>query len=215
MAAIDPRLEPLYLIADLGTALARGLHLPSIVSAFLSGGGRMVSLRSRGVDDRAAIEVGRAIAAQVSAAGGLFLVHQRLDLAILLAADGVHLPARGFTPDETLRVAGRRLLLGRSAHDPGEIHGPAPFSSRPPELAFHTLGPFFPSTSKPGYGPHLSLSSLGGLPGPVYALSGVTPHNAPDAVAAGAFGVAVVGAILFADDPAQTTRDFLAALAQS
>lgn len=211
MAEIDPRLEPLYLIADLATAQERDLHLPSIVSAFLRGGGRMVSLRARGVDDRAALTAGRDIAAQVSAAGGLFLVHQRVDLAILLAADGVHLPSQGFTPDECRRIAGRNLFLGRSTHSPAELHSLADRPHRSPH-SFFTLGPFFSSISKPGYGPQLPLSALQNLPGPVYALGGITPDNAPSAVASGAFGVAVLGGILFAEDPARATRAYLSAL---
>ncbi len=207
MGEIDPRQDPLYLIADVATADGLGVDLVQAVRGYLSGGGRMVSLRAQGISDGRALRLGREIAAMVASVGGLFLVHRRADLAVILAADGVHLPSDGLTPREVREVAGHSLVLGQSAHRPKEVPGPP--------VAFATLGPFFESLSKPGYGPALSLSALTDLPvtTPVYALGGVTPENARHCVEAGAFGIAVVGGILGAPDPATATASYFRALA--
>lgn len=76
--------------------------------------------------------------------------------------------------------------------------------------AWATLSPYALTASKPGYGPPLPASAYAGLPVPTYALGGVTPANAAAARSAGAHGVAVMGAVMRADDPAA----LVAALAQ-
>ncbi|WP_433208855.1 thiamine phosphate synthase [Dactylosporangium sp. CS-047395] len=79
-----------------------------------------------------------------------------------------------------------------------------------------TLSPIFATRSKPGYGPPLGLAALGRMavvaPVPVYALGGVdTPARARDCLDEGAAGVAVMGAVMRADDPARLVKELLTA----
>lgn len=77
--------------------------------------------------------------------------------------------------------------------------------------AYAFLSPYAEGGSKPGRDP-LAPTAFAGHPIPVYALGGVTPANAGAARAAGAHGVAVMGAVMAAVDPAQVVRDLLEAV---
>ena len=83
--------------------------------------------------------------------------------------------------------------------------------------AFVTISPVAPTLSKPGYGPALGVAGVraaveaaGAVP--VFALGGVTPENARSFRDAGAYGVAVMGAVLRADDPRAVVADLVAVL---
>jgi thiamine-phosphate pyrophosphorylase len=75
------------------------------------------------------------------------------------------------------------------------------------------LSPIFASPSKPGYGPALGTDALASLPLPCFALGGVTATNAAACLAAGAAGIAVMGAVMTAADPAAAVRELLALVA--
>ncbi|BCB86766.1 hypothetical protein Psuf_040790 [Phytohabitans suffuscus] len=119
-----------------------------------------------------------------------------------LGGDAVHLAAAGPYPPPDL------ALVGRSCHDEAEL-------SRLTREHYAIVSPVFPTPSKPGYGPPLGLDGLARLaarsPVPVLALGGVTPGNAAGCLAAGAAGVAVMGAVMRADDPATVVRDIRSA----
>ncbi|WP_208029710.1 thiamine phosphate synthase [Rhabdothermincola sediminis] len=112
-------------------------------------------------------------------------------------ADGVHLAAADPTPQPA------PALVGRSCHDAGELDG-----ARRQGCHYVTVSPAFSSRSKPGYGPALGIDALRGLVAtagvPVFALGGVTPTNAAACLEAGAHGVAVMGEVMRAADPAST-----------
>ncbi|MFE6647633.1 thiamine phosphate synthase [Nocardioides sp. NPDC057772] len=113
-------------------------------------------------------------------------------------------PARSERPDGPTNSV---LHLGRSCHSPADV-------ARAAEDGFDyaMLSPYALTESKPGYGPPLGPAAFADLPLPTYALGGITPDNAAEAVEAGAHGVAVMGAVMRADEPAQVVRDLLTAL---
>jgi thiamine monophosphate synthase len=119
-----------------------------------------------------------------------------------LGGSAVHLAAAGPYPPPDL------ALVGRSCHSEAEL-------SRLTTEHYAMVSPVFPTPSKPGYGPPLGLAGLARLvdrsPVPVLALGGITPGNAAGCRAAGAAGVAVMGAVMRADDPAAVVRDLLGA----
>jgi len=140
------------------------------------------------------------------------LVNDRIDVALAAEADGVHLPADSIAIDEARRLVGSARLVGISTHSAAEAADAAVAGAD-----FAVFGPVWPSLSKPGYGPARGSESLGaacraaaGMP--LYALGGVTAErveamDAPDgtAIAWGGgrlAGVAVIGAVFGADDPA-------------
>jgi thiamine-phosphate pyrophosphorylase len=118
----------------------------------------------------------------------------------LYGAAGVHLPA------DPGAVAPSDLPWGRSCHSATEVHVAAAAGA-----SWVTLSPFAPSASKPGY-PPLAPGELGAAASagvPVYALGGITADNAADAIGAGADGLAVMGSVMRAADPAAVVRALL------
>lgn len=202
------RLKELYLIADVESAERASVDLIQVVRRFISAGGRMISLRGGGAPDDELMRIGKEIGALVYGAAGLFLVHRRLDLAKLLAADGVHLPSKGFSVAQARQILGASAVVGRSCHSAEEVRQAAREGA-----SFATLGPVFKSISKVGYGPAISLSELASLAEevdlPIYALGGVLPENAASCLDAGAAGVAVLGGIVGAQSPFDATTAYL------
>jgi thiamine-phosphate pyrophosphorylase len=112
-------------------------------------------------------------------------------------------------------VGGRLLLAAdpalRKCHNLDELSAAAVGGAR-----YATLSPIYPTRSKPGYGPPLGLAALArmalAVPIPVYALGGVdSPARVRDCLDEGAAGVAVMGAIMRADDPARFVKELLTA----
>ena len=120
----------------------------------------------------------------------------------LPAAVGLHLPA-SVSCDTSFEGRHR----GRSCHSYTEVATAAEEG-----FDYALLSPYALTESKPGYGPPLGPGAFADLPLPTYALGGITPDNAAAAVAAGAHGVAVMGAVMRAEEPAEVVRDLLAAL---
>lgn len=118
------------------------------------------------------------------------------------AAAGLHLSAHQTAPEPGTEAR----WFGRSCHTVEEVHRAAAEGA-----AYVTLSPFAATRSKPGYGPPVDTAGYAGDHGiPVLALGGIGPGSAARARAAGAHGVAVMGAVMRATDPAAVVRRLLA-----
>ena len=166
--------------------------LPEVVAAAVAGGARWVLLREKDLPYRQRYALAERLRAVLAPVGGRLVVAGPDPLG----GDAVHLSATD--PPAGDRAA---ALVGRSCHDPAEV-------ARLAAEDYLTVSPVFPSASKPGYGPPLGLAGLAGLVRlaagrPVLALGGVeTPERAAACRAAGAAGVAVMGAAMRSADPA-------------
>ena len=132
-----------------------------------------------------------------------------VNLAIDAGADGVHLPSGADLAWARERL-GSRALIGVSAHSAREAAAALRAGAD-----YATLSPIFASTSKPGYGPALGLTALSraaDLGIPILALGGVAPSNAGACLRTGARGLAVMGGILAASDPARAVAEYLRAI---
>lgn len=167
-----------------------------------------LQLRDREAEGGALLALAEDLYRDAHAAGARLLVNRRVDVALAAGADGVHL---GF---DALPAARARALLpaeaevGVSTHAPDEIPGHAGAS-------YVHLAPIHAPLSKPSERPPLGLAALRearrhGVP--VLAQGGLEPANAAEAVAAGASGIAVTGAIGQADDPVRAVRALREAL---
>lgn len=105
-------------------------------------------------------------------------------------------------------VPARVTRHGRSCHGVEDLRAAAEQGS-----AWATLSPWGPTASKPGHGPSVDPAWFGDAPLPTYALGGVDHRSAAAALAAGASGVAVMGAVMRAEDPAAEVARLLAVLA--
>lgn len=142
-------------------------------------------------------EIGRtALAAALTEVGATVLSAH----TPLFGAAGVHLPA-----DPSAVVRGD-LPWGRSCHSATEVRVAAAAGA-----SWATLSPFAETASKPGYAPlaRQEYAAAGAAGIPVYALGGVTVANAAEAIGAGADGLAVMGSVMRAADPAAVVRELL------
>ena len=135
------------------------------------------------------------------------LINDRIDLALAIGAEGVHLPETSLPLAAARRLLGERALIGVSCHD---ARGLA--SAQAGGASFACLSPVFES---PGKGAPLGLPQLAALVRettlPVLALGGVHAQNAASLRAAGAAGLAVVSAVFGAQDSAAAMSALLRA----
>jgi thiamine-phosphate pyrophosphorylase len=190
-AVTDDRVLSLPDFATRAAALARGDHV-----AF--------HLRSR---ERSAAD--RLHLARSLQRLGPLIINDRVDLAVAVRAHGVHLPARGVPIATARRLLGPAGLVGRSTHTAAEA------SAAHDEGADYVfLGPIWPTPSHPG-APSLGLDAITkAQPARVIAIGGITPDRVPQCLAAGAWGVAAVTALWFAEDVAAAADALLLSLGQ-
>ena len=173
----------------------------------LVAGAPLVQVRCKGATDRDRYHHTNQLRVLCAAAGAMCLVNDRVDLALAVAADGVHVG------DEDLPVAVARRLLG--ARTVGA-------TCRDPEAArravdggatYLGVGPAYATTTKTGLpdalGPRGIEAVASAVEVPVIAIAGVTVGRVPELLTAGAWGVAVVGAVYSAPDPVAAVTAFL------
>lgn len=175
----------------------------------MAGGCRWISLREKQLAPADRLALLRQLLELAEPFGAVVTVHADVDAARQAGAAGVHLPAGG-DARAARRALGAEALIGLSTHTADEISRAARDGAD-----YVTFSPIFISPGKPGYGPALGLEVLreaAGLGPPILALGGVTAETARGCLEAGAQGVAVMGAIAAAADPAAAAAGLIAAL---
>ncbi|MFN3653495.1 MAG: thiamine phosphate synthase [Armatimonadota bacterium] len=172
--------------------------LPEVVEAAIEGGVNVVQLRERDLPAGELLKLARQLRG-VCGTRALLLINDRVDVAILSGADGVHLGENGLPVAAVRQMLPPSMLVGRSAHSKN--------SARQADLDgadYLVVGTIFPSPSHPDAEPageELLRDVSTRTQVPVIAIGGVTAENAASCFAAGASGIAVVSAILGSDDP--------------
>lgn len=201
----------LYLVTDrLGT---RGRPLLEVLEACLAAGVRAVQLREKDLPARDLYHLALELRGLTRRHGARLLINDRLDVALAVEADGVHLPGHGLPVAEARRLLGPDRLLGVSTHAPAEAAKAAAEGAD-----FVVLGPIFHTPSKRPFdrplGPEALRAARAQLSIPLLAIGGITAANAAEVLAAGADGVAVISALLAAEDPGAAARALLAAVGE-
>jgi thiamine-phosphate pyrophosphorylase len=178
----------LLLLTD-RTQLPAGRDLAEAVRTCAGAGLSHVVVREHDLDQGARYR----LVADLAGIEGLVVISSRLPDP---AAAGVHLSGRQARPG--------RGWFGRSCHTVEEVGRAAQEGA-----AYATLSPFAASPSKPGYGPPVDRYAYASHAIPVLALGGIDLGNAAQARAAGAHGVAVMGALMRAASPAAVVRRLL------
>jgi len=203
VAAGAARVPRLVLVTD--RRATQGRDLAAVVAAALDAGLPAVQLREKDLPGRALLALAERLRALTAARGALLLVNDRVDVAVAAGADGVHLGGGSMPVADARRLLPAGALVGVSAHDPAELSQCAG--------DFAVFGPVFDTPSKRAFGPPQGLERLraavAASPVPVLAIGGVSAATARAVREAGAHGVAVIRAILEAEDLAATTRALL------
>ncbi len=198
---------PLLLVTDRRQARR---PLAEIVHAAAEAGCRWISLREKDLSDDEQVPLARSLAAVAHRHGARLTLHGEAELAKLAAADGVHLSA-GRDPGAARALVGPQRLVGVSIHTVTEVE-----AIDPTAVDYALAGPAFETVSKPGYGPEIGRLGLSGIVRgarvPILAIGGINTARVGEVIAAGCAGVAVMGGVMRAADPAQEVRALLATL---
>ena len=171
----------------------------------------MVQLRAKAAADGAFLALALEAVAAARAEGAVLLVNDRPDLALMAAADGVHLGQDDLRPQDARQVLPRGALVGLSTHGPDQV---AAADAEP--VDYVAIGPVFTTRTKANPDPAIGLEGVRrarartGLP--LVAIGGITAENARAVIEAGADGVAAVSAILAVTDVASAVRRLRAAI---
>ena len=200
----------LYVVTDRHEAAGRDLE--EIVAAAAQGGVGAIQLREKDLSARDLYALGARLQATLAPYRVPLLINDRLDVALALDAAGVHLAGHSLPTAVARRVLGPSKLLGVSTHSVEEARCAAEDGAD-----FIVFGPVFTTPSKVIYGPPQGLQHLAAVVRavriPVMAIGGIDHTNLPQVVQAGAYGVAMIRAVLAAPDPYKATQQLRAALA--
>lgn len=193
----------LYVIVD--TAVAGDRDPVALAAAAIAGGATALQLRAKDLPTVRQVAVARALADLARRHAVLFIVNDRLDVALAVEADGVHLGWEDLPPADARRLLGPERVLGVSAGNLEEAR--AALAAGADYLG---VGPIFPTRTKADAGEAIGLEGLRAIRAlssvPIVAIGGITAENAAAVIAAGADGVAVISAVLLAPDPTAAAR---------
>ncbi|GAB2876012.1 thiamine phosphate synthase [Nocardioides pacificus] len=178
--------------------------LPDLAAAGVDG----FQIRAKGLRDADLLTLVRLVVRAVRPAGAQVVVNDRVDVALAGEADGVHLGALDLPVSVVRRIA-PALVVGGTCRDASQVH-----EARLAGADYAGFGPVFATTSKQGLPAPLGPDRLGAAAGqlPLIGIGGVDAGNAAQVMAAGAHGVAVIGAIWRQPDPLAAARDLVSAV---
>ena len=181
------------------------------VAAALDAGATVVQVRGKDLTDAELYELASRVTDRCARHGALCIVNDRPDIALAVEAGGAHVGEHDLPVAATRRLLGPGRVVGATARDidAGRRHAAAGAS-------YLGVGPTYPTTTKAGLPAPLGPDGVGRVAAavdiPVIAVAGITARRVEAVLAAGAYGVAVVGAVADAADPARATAALLAAL---
>jgi thiamine-phosphate pyrophosphorylase len=198
---------PLLVVTD---RLQARRPLADVVRSALAAGCRWISLREKDLPPDEQILLACSLVPLVHANGAKLSIHGEARIGANANADGVHLPS-GADVMAARALIGPDKLLGVSIHTVTEVE-----AIDPAYVDYALAGPAFETPSKPGYGPEIGRKGFADIVRaarvPVLAIGGIKAARIGDLVAAGAAGVAAMGGVMRAADPAQETGALIAAL---
>jgi thiamine-phosphate pyrophosphorylase len=189
--------------------LAEGRTDQEWLDAVLAGGTRIVQLRDKESADREFLAKARYFRKKTEEAGALFLVNDRLDIALLADADGIHVGQDDLPPEEIRRLA-PDFLIGLSCNTLAEaeklgkdvVKGMCPVS-------YFNIGPLYPTGTKQGLNEFIGLQAVSQFAKvcslPFTVMGGIKENHIKELCAEGARRIAVVTAISKAPDIAAET----------
>ena len=177
-----------------------GLSHAEQVRLLNRGGATLVQLREKQMSPKEFYEQAKAAVAVAEQCGVRLIINDRVDVALAVGANGVHLGQDDMPPKAARKLLGEQAIVGYSTHN---IEQAIEASKLP--IDYLAIGPIFTTSTKSDTAPVLGLEGLrtvrqtiGDLP--LVAIGGITQANAPDVIQAGADSVAVISALLARPD---------------
>lgn len=194
----------LYFVTDRTQTANR--PLTDVVHAALDGGVRAVQLREKDLEGRELYALAEQLRALTLRYQAHLLVNDRLDVALAVEADGVHLGQHSFSVEDARRLLGAGKLIGVSTHSQQEI-------DTAQGADFIVFGPVYYTPSKAIYGepqgPDRLRAAVAHSTVPVFAIGGIRTARVAEIVETGAQGIAMISAISAEVDPTQAARELL------
>ena len=201
----------LFLITD--RKLTQGHDLLWVLERALDGGVRAIQLREKDLDGRELFRLADKISTLCRRYDAQLIINDRIDVALAVDASGVQL-GKTSLPIETARsLLGAEKLIGFSSHNVKEA-----IDAEHSGANFLLFGPVFFTPSKAPFGAPKGVEALKELVEkvafPVYAIGGINTASLTEAMATGVRGVALISAIISAENPTAAARMILAKLAR-
>jgi thiamine-phosphate pyrophosphorylase len=199
----------LYLITD--CSQAKSGNLIETVEAALHGGVRAIQLREKNLSSHELYQLAREFRSLTSRFKAHLFINDRIDIALAVDADGVHLGESSIPTAAARDLLGKDKLIGVSCHSLERA-----VTAEASGGDFITFGPVFFTPSKACYGDPVGLvrlaETVAALTIPVFGLGGVTSSNIQQVLDSGAHGIALISAIIAAEQPQQAAEDVLSTL---
>jgi len=212
---MNPEQWQTYLVTQ--QTLSAGRSTTEIVEQAIEGGVEAVQLREKDMDAQSRYELGQQLRELTAEAGVDLIVNDRIDLAIAIDADGVHLGQSDLPISVARKQLGDDAIIGASVSTVSEARLAAITGAD-----YLGVGAIYGTNSKPeaptaddGLGVETLSDIVQTVRIPVVAIGGITPENAAEPIEAGASSVAVISAITAADDPEAATAALAAATEKS
>lgn len=183
------------------------------VEAALQGGLTLVQYRDKDTDDLQRFHIAQKLCQLCHQYNALFIVNDRVDLALAVNADGVHLGQQDMPISFARQLLGSHRLIGRSTTNPDELH-----RALNEDVDYVGVGPVYETPTKAGKaaaGHDYVRYAAEHSTVPWFAIGGINADNVQSVIEAGAKRVSVVRAIMQAPEPTLTTQFFLAQLGRS
>ena len=195
----------LYLITD--RAVIGDRDLIEVVEEALKGGVKAVQLREKELNGKEFFQLALRLRELTLKYNTQFLINERVDIALAVGADGVHLARTSMTVKDARGLLGKDKLIGVSCHSVEEV-----VDAEAEGADFVTIGPIYDTPSKREFGPPIGVEILKELSSckiKVFALGGVKLNNLKECLKENIDGVAMISGIMAAKDIEQTAREYI------
>ena len=193
----------LYLVTD--RSLSKGRSTAEIVAAAVAGGVSCIQLREKSCGTRDFLNEALALQPLLKSRNLPLIINDRLDIALAIEADGVHLGQSDMPIGMARKIAGDSLIIGISAESVDDA-----LRAEQEGADYIGISPVFSTPTKKDTVPPLGLEGVRQIRAlvdiPLVGIGGINSDNAESVLAAGADGIAVVSAIVSAADPAGAAR---------
>lgn len=205
----DKKAYALYLVTDRG--LSRGRSSKEIALAAVRGGVTCVQLREKSCSTREFVAEALALKGALAEADVPLIINDRIDVALAVGAAGVHLGQSDMRMEDARRILPPEMVIGISAESMEDA-----VRAQAQGADYIGISPVFSTPTKTDTAPPLGIAGVRAIRElvdiPLVGIGGLNLENGASVIAGGADGIAVVSAIVAADDPEKAARELAASL---